>query len=510
MKAPARRATSIFTIVVAMLAIGLIGTAMLSPGFGQAVGDSLGVGAFGLQADELDHYIKREMENRQIPGLAFAVLREGRVIKMTAYGLASIELNVPATPKTVFDLASITKPFTATAIMLLVEEGKISLDEKINKYLPNAPVAWKGITVRHLLTHTAGLKDGFWPEFWGYPLIHYPTPRLFEAASEFPVDFGPGERWQYSDQGYFLLGMIIETVGGNRYEEFLRERVFGPLGMSATVVLGQDPWAIVENRASTYTVREGKLARFRVPYWTAELGSEGGLWSTLEDLAKWAAALYDETIFTKSSLDQMWTPVILNSGFGHGYGLGWYLRKHRGRRVIHHAGLSGTDFLHLPDDKLTVIVLTNIDARVSDPFGLAIGVAGRYLPDLLVSSLNEQPDPDPQMTQKLRTLLLDIANGESDLSLITPVRRARLSRRHRRIAAERVRDLKSFDFVACDEVEQHWTDRFGVGVNRICYYKLVNALETSYYWFYLTADGKVADFRSSKNYLLELEGLAGH
>jgi len=276
MKAPARRATLIFTIVVEMLAIGLIGTAMLSLGFDHAVGDSLDVGAFGLQADELDHYIKREMENRQIPGLALAVLREGRVIKMTGYGLASVELNVPATPKTVFDLASITKPFTATAIMLLVEEGKIGLDEKINKYLPNAPVAWKGITVRHLLTHTAGLKDGFWPEFWGYPLIHYPTPRLFEAASEFPVDFGPGERWQYSDQGYFLLGMIIETVGGDRYEEFLRERVFGPLGMSATVVLGQDPWAIVENRASTYTVREGKLARFRVPYWTAELSPEGG------------------------------------------------------------------------------------------------------------------------------------------------------------------------------------------------------------------------------------------
>ena len=449
------------------------------------------------QADKVDDYIVSEMKNRRIPGLALAVVKNGEVIKAKGYGLANLELNVPVTPDSVFDLASITKPFTATAIMLLVEEGKVGLDEKINKYLPSAPEAWRHITVRHLLTHTAGLKHDFWPEFWGYSLTHYPTPQLFEAASKLPLDFAPGERWQYSDQGYFLLGMIIENASGNRYQEFLAERIFDPLGMSATVVLGQDPWAIVKNRASTYTLREGKLVRFRVPYWTTELSPEGGLWSTVNDLAKWGAAIDDERILTRSSLDQMWTPLKLKNGFGHGYSLGWFLRDLRGHRIIHHSGLSGTDFLHLPDDKLMVIVLTNLEMRFSRAFGIAIGVAGRYIPDLLVSSLKQQPDPDPQMTQELKTLLSDIANGVEDLSIMTPERRARLSPSSRRVTAERLKDLKSFKFVVCDDVEQRRIDRFGVRVNRICYYKLTNTRATLYYWFYLTADGKVADFRSS-------------
>ncbi len=445
-------------------------------------------------ASYVDDYIVREMERRQIPGVAVAVVREGRVVKMRGYGLASVELNVAVTPHTVFDLASITKPFTATAIMLLVEEGKVGLDERINGYLPGAPEAWRDITVRHLLTHTAGLKHDFWPEFGGHPKTHYSTVELFEAASHLPLDFAPGQHWQYSDQGYFLLGMIIEKANGRRYDEFLEERIFSRLGMSATAVLGQDSRAIVKNRASTYTLHEGQLARFRVPYWTAELSPEGGLWSTVKDLARWEAALSNEELPTRSSLNEMWTPLKLNNGFGHGYGLGWFLREIRGHRVIHHSGLSGTDLLRLPDDKLTVIVLTNLDARLSDPFDLAIGVAGRYVPDLLVSSLRGQPDPDPHMTQRLRAFLSDIADGASDLPMATPALRARLRQNYRRVTADRLQGLSSFDFVGCDEVRE---DRFGMPVNRICYYKLVKALETRYYWFYLTADGKVADFRDS-------------
>jgi len=410
---------------------------------------------------------------------------------MKGYGLASVELNVPVTPDSVFELASLTKPFTATAIMLLVEEGKVGLDDKISKYLTNAPETWKDITVRHLLTHTAGLKGNLFPTFGGSALMNYTTAVIFGYAPTLPVDFAPGQRYQYSDGGYFLLGMIIEKASGMRYREFLTQRIFHPLGMTATVHLREDQWAIVRNRASHYTWREGKLARMRrdVQY---EMNSAFGTGSTVRDLSKWDAALYTEKILKKSTLDQMWTPLKLNNGFGHSYGFGWGLGEIRGHRGIAHGGTTGVFLLRLPDDRLTVIVLTNLDASVgTNAGGIALTVAGHYIPDLLLSRLKEQPDPDPQMAQKMRSVLSDIANEVKDSPHMTPEfqeqRWGALNRRY-------MKDVKSFTFVACDDVQERRIERFAVPVSRICYYKAVTPLETWYCWFYLTADGKVADF----------------
>ncbi|MFQ5818257.1 MAG: serine hydrolase domain-containing protein, partial [Terriglobia bacterium] len=212
-------------------------------------------------ADEADEYIEAEMKKRHIPGLALAVVKNGQVIKAKSYGLANLELDVPVTLDSVFELASVTKPFTATAIMLLVEEGKVGLDDKISKFLINAPYTWRDITVRHLLTHTAGFASDckeIRKQGW---LANYMTAEMFEAGSKCPADFAPGERWQYSDLGYFLLGMIIEEVSGKRYREFVRERIFQPLGMTATTVI--DQWEIIKNRAAGYTLRDGKLAHIR-------------------------------------------------------------------------------------------------------------------------------------------------------------------------------------------------------------------------------------------------------
>lgn len=441
------------------------------------------------QADKVDDYIKSEMKNRQIPGVALAVIKDGKIIKAKGYGLASVELNAPVTPDSVFAIASVTKPFTATAIMILVEEGKVGLDDKISKYLTNAPDSWSGITVRHLLTHTAGLKDDVIPRFSGSFLRDYTTAVIFEYTSKLPVEFAPGERYQYRDLGYFLLGMIIEKASGMRYREFLAERIFHPLGMSATVI--QDQWAIVKNRASPYTWREGKLARMRLDG-QIELHSGGGVLSTVKDLAKWDAALYTEKILKKSTLDQMWTPVKLNNGFRANYGFGWGLGEFRGHRLIAHGGATGVYLLRLPDDRLTVIVLTNLDGWTgTNADGIALTVAGHYIPDLLLSRLKEQPDPDPQMTQKMRNVLSDIESGAWNSPHISPEfqeqRWGALNRRY-------MKDVKSFTFVACDDVQERRIERFGAPVSRICYYKAVTPLETWYCWFFLTADGKVADF----------------
>lgn len=452
------------------------------------------------QTNPIDEYIKAEMEKRRIPGLALAVIQHGAVIKMQGYGLANVELDVPVTPDTVFELASVTKQFTATAIMLLVEEGKVGLDDPIRQYLAHTPDAWKGITVRHLLTHTAGLaslETGFRALYTGGVRANYTTAAMFEAATKDPMSFEPGERWQYSDVGYFLLGMILEKASGQRYREFVTERFFQPLGMTASSVL--DQWAILKNRASGYTLRDSQLVHIR-RISQVELPSHYGIFSTVKDLVKWEAALTGGKVVKLSSLNQMWTPVKLNDGTSHPYGFGWGVDERRGHRLISHTGITGTEYSRFPDDGLTVIVLTNLGRRIGttgvNSWGLTIGVAGRSMPDLLLSALQEQPDANPQTTRQLQDFLSQIANGEQAL-LMTPGLRAALSPNAQSSIATRLKALKAFTFVMCDDVQGRAVERHSARISQRCYYKMMTGSETYYYTFWLTSQGQVADFRSS-------------
>lgn len=451
------------------------------------------------QTDSVDEYIQAEMKKRLIPGLALVVIQNGEIVKMKGYGYANLEHNVPVTPDTVFELASVTKQFTATAIMLLVEEGKIKLDDPINQYLPKSPEQWRGVKLRHLLTHTAGLaslETGFKFLYEGGGRTNYSTAQMFEAATRDPMSFEPGERWQYSDVGYFLLGMIIEKVSGTRYRDFVADRFFKPLGMNSTSVL--DQWAIVKNRAAGYTLRNGKLANIR-RIEQVELAPHYGIFSTVRDLAKWDNALAAGKVVKPSSLDQMWTPVKFNSGRSYTYGFGWEIGERRGHRMITHTGITGTEYTRFPDDKLTVIVLTNLGVRIGatgvNSWGLTKGVAGRFNQALLFGSLGERPDNDPKLTADLRAFLSSLANGE-DASLITPGLRAILSPALKDVMAARLKELKSFTFLDCDDTRARVLERNGTTVGRRCYYKMVTGPQTLYYVFWLAADGKVADFAS--------------
>jgi D-alanyl-D-alanine carboxypeptidase len=451
------------------------------------------------QTDPVDDYIQVELKKRLIPGLALVVIQNGEVIKTKGYGFANLEHEVPVTPDTVFELASVTKQFTAAAVMLLVEEGKIKLDDPIVEYLPNSPEQWKGITVRHLLTHTAGLaslENGFKALNEGGARLNYTTSELFNAAKNDPVSFAPGERWQYSDVGYFLLGMIIEKASGQSYRNFLASRFFEPLGMVSTSVLNQ--WVVLKNRAAGYTLRNGQIVNIRRVI-QVELPSHYGILSTVRDLVKWDNALALGKVVKQSSLEQMWTPVKLNSGGSFPYGFGWEMDERRGHRMITHMGITGTEYTRFPDDKLTVIVLTNlgryIGATEVNSWGLTKGVAGRFIPTLLLSSLKEQPDINPQLTQTLRNFVSNIAKGE-DAPLMTPGLRARRSEASGANVARRLQDLKSFTFLTCDENKERIVERFGARVSRTCYYKMVTGSETRYYRFLLTSDDKVADFSS--------------
>ena len=447
-------------------------------------------------ADAIDEYIQGEMNARRIPGLTVAVVRDGAVVKLQGYGVANLEHDAPVTSDTVFELASLTKQFTASAIMTLVEDGRLKLDDPITTHLANSPEAWKAITVRHLLTHTSGLPglaSGFKSLEASPERVTYSTADLFDAAVRDTLSFAPGERFQYSDVGYFLLGMIVEKISGRRWAEYLDQRFFKPLGMTSTSVL--DHRRILKHRAAGYTIRDGELVNIR-RIWDVELPSAYGVFSSVKDLVIWDAALAGGRVLTPASLALMWTPLKRNNGATGLYGFGWGVYDRRGHRWISHTGLTGTEYSRFPDDRLTVIVLTNLGAFIgadntADPWGLTYGVAGRYVPGLFVGNEPPKPDPDPATTQRLRATLERLARGE-EAPGVTPGLRAAISRA---VLARRLGTLQSFTFITCDD--EHGRERHGDRVRRVCHYRAVNAMGTRYHSFWLADDGRVVDYWST-------------
>ena len=208
---------------------------------------------------DVDAYVQRLMTKRHIPGVSIAVVKDGEVVLAKGYGLANVELGVPATENTVYQLASVTKTFTATAVMMLVQDGKLTLDDKITERLADLPKAWEKVTVRHLLSHTSGIKSYTSLRDFGKTVRKDYAPRdLLELVSKEPLEFSPGDKWNYSNTNYFLLGMLIEKESGRKYGEFMAERIFKPLGMTNT--RANDLHAIIPGRAQGYTW-DGKALR---------------------------------------------------------------------------------------------------------------------------------------------------------------------------------------------------------------------------------------------------------
>ena len=327
---------------------------------------------------KIDEYIRTEMQSQQIPGVALAVVKEGKIVFARGYGLANVEHQVPVKPETIFQSGSTGKQFTATAVMMLVEEGKLSLDDKITKYFPDAPEAWSNITVRHLLTHTSGMTD--YPQDFDMRR-DYTEDELYQRMKPIPLAFQPGEKWSYSNLAYVTLGILIHKVSGKFYGDFLQERVFKPLEMSTARIISEAD--IVAHRAAGYLVVNGQLKNQNWVSPSLNTTADGALYLTVYDMAKWDAALYTEKLLKRSTLEQMWTPVKLNSGKTHPYGFGWALGEVGGHRVIEHGG-SWQGFKaqinRYVDDKLTVIVFAN-QARANQA-KLARGVAAIINPDL--------------------------------------------------------------------------------------------------------------------------------
>jgi CubicO group peptidase (beta-lactamase class C family) len=331
-------------------------------------------------AEPVDALIVAELQKRQIPGLALVVVQEGKAIKVQGYGWANVELNAPVTPETVFPLASVSKQFIAAGVLVLVQEGKLELDEKLSRYLPGTPEAWQEITLRQLLTHTAGLVRD---DPLGMHVV--PTERaLFQSVAELKLDAAPGTQWAYSNLGYNLLSLVIQEATGERWDRFLGGQIFAPLGMAATRRFSLT--AVVPNRAAGYVRVQGELRNASI---AARDLAAGGLVTTASDLARWAVALDTDTPLRPASRSAMWTPGRLKDGSparargSGGYGFGWMVASVEGHRLLAHGGSRPGYTAYLaryPDDSLTVALLSNLGGV--EPASLAARIAAVYVPAL--------------------------------------------------------------------------------------------------------------------------------
>lgn len=347
----------------------------LSPGWAAADGDPL---------LKIDRYVAAQMQEQRIPGVQVGIYRHGKVVLAKGYGSANVELGVPVRPEMVFQSGSVGKQFTATGVMLLVEDGRVSLEDSITKYFAGAPASWQPIKVKHLLSHTSGLGQYANHErtqpFGPFDLQEQMTEdQVLKRIQALSIDFPVGERWLYCDTNYVLLGILIHKVTGQFYGDFLAQRIFKPLGMGATRTISNID--IVPNRVAGYQLDGESLKnqKWVSPFYSST--GDGALYFNVLDLAKWDAALYTEKLLKKSTLEQMWTPAVLNNGernIAH-YGFGWFIRSIRGRKLIEHGGGWQGFTAHIAryvDDGITVVVLSNLSS--ADSSKMAHAIAGLY------------------------------------------------------------------------------------------------------------------------------------
>lgn len=318
-------------------------------------------------AAQADEYCRAQVAINQFSG-SVLVAKGDQVLFAKGYGLANVEHDVPNTPKTKFRLGSITKQFTAMAILILQEQGKLSVDDLISKHVDGCPDAWKDVTIHHLLTHTSGIPS--FTSLPGYgasmPLPSSPKQTL-DRVRDMPLEFTPGEKFVYSNSGYVLLGRIIEKVSGKPYEHFLPEIIFEPLGMKDT---GYDfPAKIVPHRAAGYRRIGDQLANaafldMTIPH------AAGALYSTVEDLHRWSVALDEGKLISSGAYEKMHTPAKGS------YAYGWIVDKQFEKtRVGHGGGINGfsTYIARIPEEKLCVVVLSNVEGAASGTLGMDLG-----------------------------------------------------------------------------------------------------------------------------------------
>jgi len=398
-------------------------------------------------ADKAEALIQPLVKADQFNGTVL-VARNGIPVFQHAYGLANREWNVPDTLNTKFRIGSITKQFTATAILQLQEAGKLSVDDPVSKYYTDAPAAWKGITIRHLLTHTSGIPSyTSIPRFFdGEAKLDRTPEQIIKLTADKPLEFEPGSKFAYDNSGYIILGYIIEKVSGEHYADYVQHHIFDPLGMKSS---GYDvSETIIPNRAAGYRFEKDKYVNAEYLSMT-EPFSAGSLYSTVGDMLVWDQALYAGKLLSPSSYQAMFTD------YGHNYGFGWTIDSQFGHKHIwHNGGINGfvTNFDRYPDDKLTVIVFSN---EVNAPIGrIANGLAAIYLG---VPPRTPAAGGEAVLTKTIEALRLGTPNYDQMSPDLADLVRSQLPGLQKMIGA--AGDIKSVTLIAADP---EGTDRYKV------------------------------------------------
>jgi D-alanyl-D-alanine carboxypeptidase len=360
---------------------------------------------------KIDQIVQQVLEQTGVPSVAAAIVKNGQIAYVQAYGAARLEPRTPANPEMRYSIGSISKQFTAAAMLMLAEQGKLSLDDPVAKYIPDLTRA-REVTIRQLLSHTSGYQD-YWPQDYVPPLMTQPVAaeKILDLWARKPLDFDPGTKWQYSNTNYVIAGVIIERVSGMPLPEYLQQRVFVPLKMQR--VENIDLRRLGDTDATgymRYALGPPRVAPKEGPGW---LFAAGELAMPVEDLAKWDISMIKQELLKPVSYKEMQTEVKLNDGRGTGYALGLQVGNFAGHRVARHggevSGFTAQNFL-FPDDGIAVVVLTNQDANG------AAGAIARQVSTFLLAP----PNPgNARRIEQARKIFTGFQQGKIDRSLFT-------------------------------------------------------------------------------------------
>lgn len=365
------------------------------------------VGGDASKTDAIDDYIKTEMERQRVPGFALVILKSGQPARIASYGMANLEHAVPIQPNSLFKAGATGMQLTAAAVMLLVEDGKIKLDDSIRRYLPEAPKSWQPVTIRQMLNHTSGLPATPNGDF----RTDYTEAEFLKILYKQELNFPAGRRWRFSYVDYVALGFVIKRVTGEYYADVLAKRVFTPLGMKTARPI--DELAVIPHRAAGYELRDGQLRNAEWISQTANSTADGSLYLSPLDYAAWEAGMFRQEVLKPETWAEMGRPARLVSGKTYPYGFGWYLGQSAGQQVWCHTGSwqgFQTSIIRYLGDGLTIVALANGDN--GNPIKISRKVAAMLDPKYGRAPVEPIEDREPQRAAQVKSLLLKIADGK--------------------------------------------------------------------------------------------------
>jgi CubicO group peptidase (beta-lactamase class C family) len=423
--------------------------------------------------DSIDEAVLAWMHESRTPAASIAIVRQGRTLAERAYGWADLGACVPATLDSRFGIGSITKQVTALGALILVGQGKLGLDDPVAPWLPESGARWQGVSVRHLLTHTSGIRDSghddpVYPQIEIDKKVDVTDSALVARLAADPLNFPSGTSWAYSNTGYLLLSIIIERAGGAPFPVWMREHVFAPLGMNATRYF--DPTEIIPTMARGYTI-EGS-GRLRQGYYSSRSYSQRGdmgMVSTAHDMALWSAELDSSRLVSPALHALMLEPARLSDGSEFPYGFGVILDDYRGALVLRHAGTYSAGYsanlVVMPERRLSVVVLTN--QHQADPWVFSATLLALADSTLrTIASLPAERDRMPERTRRLAALL----NGDSTAAPATPAWRRLMYPQIRGFLSEAL--PLAVEYIRCDDVAARRIAQFGGTAALECYYRL--------------------------------------